>query len=77
MAGIECLTHSLVFVQVDERNLGCELEVSNLVEYSRSHIAGADDNDFSFVYEHNKIPLINFIDDKLKNIDTIFIVRLK
>ena len=49
MAGVLGLAPGLVLVQVDEGDLGGELEVSNLVGYGGAYVAGTDDNDFSSV----------------------------
>ena len=56
MAGVLGLAPSLVLVEVDESHLGSQLEISDLVGYGGTYIAGTDDNDFSSVVHFSKTP---------------------
>ena len=56
MAGVLGLAPSLVLVEVDESHLGSQLEISDLVGYGGTYIAGTDDNDFSSAVHFSKTP---------------------
>ena len=57
MAGVNSLAPGFVLVEVDKSDFRCELEVCNLVRYSRTNVAGADDDDFSSVVHCFENPL--------------------
>ena len=56
MAGISCLTPSLIFVEVNENDFRCKLEISNLVNNSGTNIGSTDDNDLSAIIHYLNPP---------------------
>ena len=56
---VECLAARTIHVEIDERNLGCELKIRNLVEHGGADIARPDDDNFPLIDRHKITPLKN------------------
>ena len=54
MTRIECLAARTIHIEINERDLGGELKIRDLIEYGRAYMACPDDDDFSNVNRHGK-----------------------